>query len=89
MSRRRFEGSLQRKAGVSGGGACIGRTGILASFVASRFAAGESLNALARDYDVPVRDITNAVRLVLYVNGTSLNSKRAESRVAKLVPEIL
>jgi len=58
-------GRLQRREGVSGDGVCLADSGILVTFLASRFAAGESITELARDYGREEKDIEAAIRLVV------------------------
>lgn len=81
-----FESTLQRVDGVSSGAVCLKGTGIMAEFVASRFAAGETAESIASDYGVPLCHVEAAIRLVLLVNGTALWSKRALKRLDQFVP---
>jgi uncharacterized protein (DUF433 family) len=85
MITRNF-GYLWRQHGISGGAPCLDGTGILVSFVASRFAAGETVAELARDYAVHPEHIEAAIRFVVYVKGASLDSKRAEAKIAASLP---
>lgn len=58
-------GRLQRREGVKGGAVCFGDTGVTVEFVAGRFAAGESLDELAKDYNTDRRSIDAGMRLVI------------------------
>jgi uncharacterized protein (DUF433 family) len=79
---------LWRVTGVSGSAPCLRGTGILAGFVASRFAAGESIAELAEDYPhVSEAHIVDAIRLV--VASTMGRQGRLEAirrRMEALVP---
>ena len=61
----RDQDRLWRSADIAGGAVCLHGTGILVEHLASRYAAGEPLGALAADYDVTVQDIEAALRAVL------------------------
>ncbi len=78
---------LWRCEKVSGGAPCLRSTGILVEFLVSRFVAGEPIGALAADYGVSTDRIQEALRFALYVKGTSLESKAAWTRIAKVLPE--
>lgn len=58
-------GRLWRREGVAGGAVCFDHTGVLVEFVAKRFAGGESLEELAKDYALPVQTIEAGIRLVV------------------------
>lgn len=78
---------LWRCAGVSGGYPCLRTTGILVEFVAGRFAAGESIAALADAYGVPPVAVEDAIRLIVVAKRPSLESQRATAIVARVLPE--
>lgn len=58
-------GRLWRMEGVRGGRVCFDRTGIPVESVAERFAAGESIESLMRDYPLNAQDIEAGLRLVI------------------------
>lgn len=50
---------------IGGGQVLVARTGISAAHVAGRFAYGETIDAIASDYDVSPRQIENAIRAIV------------------------
>jgi uncharacterized protein (DUF433 family) len=78
---------LWRCAGVAGGSPCLKTTGVMAVVIARRFVAGETVPQLAAVYGVPVESIEDALRLVIYAKGASLESQSAWTRIARVVPE--
>lgn len=81
----RWEDRIWRNADVSGGAPCLAGTGVLVSFVASRFAAGETIQELAKDYAVDSQTIEAAIRLMVYAKGTSLDDRRSSMRVSRVL----
>jgi uncharacterized protein (DUF433 family) len=78
---------LWRVEGVSGGAPCLRGTGIIASFVASRFAAGDSIAEMALDYRVSEEALIDAVRLVVAATmGRQGRLAAIERRMDALVP---
>ena len=78
---------LWRCATVRAGAPCIRTTAIEAEEVARRFVAGESVLQLATEYGISAASVEEALRLALYCRGTSLESKLAWSRIARVIPE--
>ena len=56
---------LWRRDGVGWGRVCIRGTGIQAAVVFDRWQAGEAVNALALDYDVPSAYVVAAINFEL------------------------
>ena len=79
-------GLLQRMDGVSGGQVCLRDSGVLVEFIAGLYTAGESIIDLAKNYGRKPEDIEAAIRLVLYARGCNLSSKRAATRVDRVIP---
>jgi uncharacterized protein (DUF433 family) len=59
-------GRLWRRDGVAGGQVCFDQTGVIVTFIAELFAAGESIDSLAKQYGLDRRDIEAGVRLVVH-----------------------
>jgi uncharacterized protein (DUF433 family) len=78
---------LWRIEGVSGGAPCLRGTGIIAGFVASRFAGGDSIKELADDYRVSEEHVVDAIRLVVAATmGRQGRLEQIRRRMDALVP---
>lgn len=69
-------GHLWRIADIGGGRVCFADTGIGVEVVAGRFAAGESIAELAKDYGLPPRVIEAGIRLVVTGAGGRFGIRR-------------
>lgn len=87
MDRFRF---IARVEGVSAGVPIVKGTGIGVWMLASRFAAGESIEAIADDYHISVLQVTDAIRLVVAATfgqrGMLFEVERRMDRLVELVP---
>jgi len=66
MPARNWRETVTVLPGVSGGAPIVRGTGFSVEFLASRFAAGESLAELAEDYDMTLETVENAIRAVVW-----------------------
>lgn len=79
---------LWRIDDIAGGQPCIKGTGIIASCVAGCFAAGDSIDRLASEYDVDPEAILQCVRLMLWAcHGQRGTLAEIERRMEALVPK--
>lgn len=79
---------LWRIDDIAGGQPCIKDTGIIASFVAGCFAAGDSIEYLAEQYDVQPEAILQCIRLMLWAcNGQRGTLAEIERRMEAFVPK--
>lgn len=56
---------LSRRNGVHGGAVCVRGTGVSAEVLASRFAGGDSVSLLARDYNLTMEQVEDAIRAIV------------------------
>ena len=77
---------LQRRIDIKGGRPCLRGTGVPVEIVVERFAAGENVRYLGADYGVHDVQVIAALRFVLTVRGSSLNSLRARRTIDRLLP---
>jgi uncharacterized protein (DUF433 family) len=71
---------LWRKDGTGWSRCCVHRTGVSVFNLAGRFAAGDSIAELAKDYDMPVESVTEAIRLYVSAapRGVSIERRMAD-----------
>jgi uncharacterized protein (DUF433 family) len=66
---------------------CLRGTGVIASFAADLFAAGDSIERIAEEYGVPEATIIEAIRLaVASTHGQRGTYAQCERRMCALVP---
>lgn len=72
---------------LASGQPCVRGTRIIATFLAERFAGGESIQALADEYAISATAVEDAVRLVVAASAGSRGTlARTERRMEALVP---
>jgi uncharacterized protein (DUF433 family) len=79
-------GLLQRMDGVSGGAVCLRDSGVMVEFLAGLFAAGESIDFIAKQYRRSRDEIEAAIRIVVLARGHNLDEKRAKRVVERHIP---
>lgn len=81
----RFTTQFASDPEISGGQVTFRKRRVIIEFVVGLFAAGDDIDMLAAEYDLPRRAIEDAIRIVLRARGTSLASKVAEKRARALI----
>lgn len=78
---------LWRLSDIAGGQPCIKGTGIMASCIAGMYAGGDSIEALAGEYDVDPDAIEQCIKLVLWATyGQRGTLAEIDRRMEALVP---
>ena len=86
----RYTPWLTRQAGVKSGRPVVSGTGVLVTAIAERFAAGESVDAIATDYAIDRRAVEAAIRLVVCAacgaRGWPIHLERRMDDLLRLLP---
>lgn len=75
---------LWQKDGVGWSNCCLDKTGVGVRFIAGRFAAGDSIRSIAKDYGVTDADVVEAIRLWMTAAG-GWRGERVENRMRAML----